>query len=240
MGPRFGGRVSKIDETIAEARDLTSSLRVSGDDYWPALRNLFQDRGIDPLRAAIGDMFPDQGLFMIVVSGDGKAFAALIGSDPRNQSAYRMSHWEELDSPEKRRQRWIPIHAALMLLNEESPGSVDPTGVLVEAVEDRTHAMRDDVGANWSRFRSFLLEKGVDPARTLLLRWHELPSRDRPTQRIGTVLFEGRWFSFTASVNAPLGSIAKVTSWKEIDETSARRAHGGEVDAALRLVDLAS
>jgi len=151
------------------------------------------------------------------------------------ESEYEAAEPRPLQTADDRREEWTPIYAGLRLLAEEFPEVVDVIGALVEGVSRRTRDMREDIEFFWSRLRSFLIEQDIDPWRAVLLEWGEISTSDGSTQRVGTVLFESRWFAFETSLDHPLGSVLEVTSWTSVDEAQARAKHGAEVDAALRV-----
>jgi hypothetical protein len=66
--------MNEIDRHVELARMFTPLLRTSTKEQWPAVRAFLKDRGVDPDRGAVGDVFPDQGLFIIVAAEDGRAF----------------------------------------------------------------------------------------------------------------------------------------------------------------------
>lgn len=142
--------------------------------------------------------------------------------------------WKEVDSPLWRYIHSIAIHAAQVLLAEETPGIADPVEVLTEATEWLTIEMRTEGEGKWGNFRRFLVEHEIDPDRAISVD-SRVTFEPRPIERVGIVLFEGRWFRFTADIDSSLTNIDTVSTWERIDESEARILLGVKVEAAIRL-----
>jgi hypothetical protein len=241
-----------VTRRLDEAREYTSQLRGSDRDHWPSLRAILRDLDIDPQAAAIGEWIPEQsGPFLIVVSRAGRSMIVELGYvivrpdhtpliDP-----VELIGQEDLD-PFRSYPYSIGVYAALVVLNEESPVTLDPVDALVDAVEQessdlrgqrrsrRDGSFRSDGGFEWNGLRQFLIEHQIDPARSLLIGAEESWSNRRPHERSGTLIHLGRFYRFLADVEDPLGDVTRVRMW-QVDEVEARQLHGAFIDAALRL-----
>jgi len=157
---------------------FTPLMRSSAEEQWPAVREFLKDRGVDPDRAAVGDVYPDQGLFIIVGVEDGRAFDLTTWFEPDDQTIYVIEDWHELDD-EGRFLNSDALYAAFALLSEEAEGVADPVEILVETVERYTRQLRSD--DDWVPLRQAMLEAGVDPRRAILVDWvHSLAVDHHP------------------------------------------------------------
>lgn len=217
--------------SLEEARSFTSLLHDSVDEYWPLLREHLRQMSIDPMRAVIGGVDPDQEPIVVVVTPEGRALATFLGQGPIGGTP-PIGHTERLDDPESRFPWSSEIYAGLVLVNEQSPSTVDPLAVLAEATERMSLEVR--AGDDWEPVRSFLREHGMDPTHVVVVEWHDIIRNERRPERHCACLVDGRWLEFDIAMTPSLNVVA-VASWRESDETLTREAYGSRVDAALRV-----
>ena len=223
--------MNEIDRQVELAQMFTPLLRTSTNEQWPAVREFLKDRGVDPDRAAVGDVFPDQGLFIIVAAEDGRAFELTTWFEPDDETNYVIESWHEL-AGDGRDIHSGALYGAFALLSEETEGVADPVEILVETVERSTRELRHE--DDWTPLRQAMLEAGVDPRRAILVDWVHSLAVDAPPERSGMLYVDGRWFAFTAGEDSPVGRMEQVWTWRASDEPEARDRHGPLVDAALR------
>jgi hypothetical protein len=149
-------------------------------EQWPAVREFLKDRGVDPDRAAVGDVFPDQGLFIIVAAEDGRAFELTTWFEPDDETNYVIESWHEL-AGDGRHIHTGALYGAFALLSEETEGVADPVEILVETVERTTRELRHE--DDWRPLRQAMLEAGVDPRRAILVDWVHSLAVDAPPER---------------------------------------------------------
>jgi hypothetical protein len=232
---------NRVSDQIGHARLFTPDLRDSAEEPWPTTRSSLRERGFELEETAIGDWIPEQaGPFLIVVSRNGRAGILELAYVGGNEVEFLQ--WSDLD-PLRSYPYSLDVHAALVMLNEESPVAVDPVDVLIEAVQHETNDLRQDREGTffrWGGLRRFLAEHRIDPDRALLFDasegWFEGTSR-----RVGVVLHEGRFLEFVTDVDYPSGvvgmgppELSRVRMW-QVDEIQARLQHGALIDAARRL-----
>lgn len=224
--------MSTAERHIELARMFTPLMRTSTEEQWPAVREFLMDRGVDPARAAIGDVYQDQGLVIIVAAEDGRAFDLTTWFEPDDETNYVIEDWHELDE-EGRFIDSDAVYGAFALLSEETETAPDPLEVLVETVERYTRELRSE--DDWTLLRQVMLEAGVDPRRSILVDWVHSLAVDAPPERSGTLYANRHWFAFTAGEDSPAGRMEQVWTWRASDEPEARDRHGPLVDAAFRV-----
>lgn len=224
--------MSTAERHIELARMFTPLMRTSTEEQWPSVRQFLKDRGVDPARAAIGDVYQDQGLVIIVAAEDSRAFELTTWFEPEDQTSYLIEDWHELDE-EGRFRESDAVYGALVLLSEEIEAAADPLEILVDTVERYTRQLRSE--DDWDPLRQVMLEEGVDPRRAILVDWVHSLAVDAPPERSGTLYANRDWFAFTAGEDSPAGRLEQVWTWRASDEPEARDRHGPLVDAALRV-----
>jgi hypothetical protein len=78
--------------------EFTRLLRTSTEEQWPVVRDFLDSVGADPARCAVGDIYPDQGLVIVVVASDGRTFELTTWHDPHDPSKFTVEESRELDT----------------------------------------------------------------------------------------------------------------------------------------------